>query len=99
MPPPRMTSAGLVALALLAAGCATTPAAEPPPAGACQASRAEFALGRAYAPELGAEMQRAAGAKALRVIRPGEVVTLEWSGERLTVELDAGGFVRKVGCN
>lgn len=106
----RVHRASALAGVLLLAACASSPPAEsapatpapPPPAadasGPCRASAAEFARGRAYTDALGAELQAKAGAKALRVIRPGQAVTMDFRDDRLNVELDAGGKVTKVSC-
>lgn len=106
----RVPRASALAGVLLLAACATSPPAESPPAtpappppaadasGPCRASAAEFARGRAYTDALGAELQAKAGAKALRVIRPGQAVTMDFRDDRLNVELDAGGKVTKVSC-
>ncbi|CAN7589108.1 I78 family peptidase inhibitor [Phenylobacterium sp. LjRoot219] len=104
IPCDRVRHASALSALWLLAACAT-PAAEPttPPAdgamsGACRAAAAEFAVGRAYTEELGASLQQAAQAKTLRVIRPGDAVTMDYRDDRLNVELDAGGKVSKVRC-
>ncbi len=89
-------------LLLVLAGCATAPAPAPAPAGpgggACNAAAAQFVVGR----NADAAMQEAArlrsGARIVRTLRPGQVVTMESSGERLNLELDAGGRVVRVRC-
>ncbi len=87
-------------LLLVLAGCATAPAPAPagPGGGACNAAAAQFVVGR----NADAAMQEAArlrsGARIVRTLRPGQVVTMEYSGERLNLELDAGGRVVRVRC-
>lgn len=87
-------------LLLVLAGCAIAPAPAPvdPGGGACNAAGAQFVVGR----NADAATQEAArlrsGARIVRTLRPGQVVTLEYSGERLNLELDANGRVTRVRC-
>lgn len=99
--------AALSALFLLAA-CATeaaSPPASSPPStaagglsGACNADPAQSGVGQAYTDALGAELQAKSGAKVLRVIRPGQAVTMDFREDRLNVELDAAGKVKRANC-
>jgi len=82
--------AALLAFALI--GCAGI-AAERPPAGTCDAGRQSRLVGRPGTPELGAEAQRRSGAARLRWIRPGDMVTMDFSPQRLTIRLDAQGRI------
>lgn len=74
------------------------PAEAPGEESACNAEAAQFAIGRAYTPELAEEARRAAGAKVARPLRPGEVVTMEYRGDRLNLGLDEKGNVTRVAC-
>jgi len=47
---------------------------------------------------LGEEARLAAGATVVRALRPGEVVTMEYRGDRLTLTLDESGKVSAVNC-
>ena len=85
--------AALLALALI--GCATIP---PEPSGQCNAGRLSDLVGRPATAELGAEALRRSGALRLRWIRPGDVVTMDFSPQRLNVHLDAGGRVERFAC-
>ena len=91
--------------ALLAlTACADPPASpSPPPArapqpGACNAAPAQFAVGRTVDPTLRTEALQRSGASTLRVIRPGDIVTMEFSSQRLNLELDPDGRVARVRC-
>ena len=100
---PRARELGAVTALFLLAACATQAPAPPPAAdggssGACNAEPARSAVGQPYADALGAELQAKAGAKALRVIRPGQAVTMDFRDDRLNVELDAAGQVKRVSC-
>lgn len=104
----RARQLGAIAALSLLAACATpsrepAPSAPPPPAagaevGACRGADAEYGVGRAYTDALGVELQGKAGAKGLRVIRPGQAVTMDFRDDRLNVELDAAGKVKRVSC-
>jgi hypothetical protein len=89
---------GLPALLLLASCATTGPEAPPPLTGTCNADAVRALVGRAASAELGAEAVRLSGARRLRWIRPGEMVTMEYSGERLNVNLDAAGNVERFNC-
>ncbi|AMO24457.1 hypothetical protein GCM10027034_12730 [Ramlibacter solisilvae] len=103
-PPRRLACAlGLLAAGLFAA-CAQPSAMPPAPAPSnpvsspCDAQPAQFALGRVLDAGLTEQLRARTGAERVRVVRPGEMVTMEFDGRRLTVELDAGGRVLKLRC-
>ncbi len=83
-------------LSLLA--CATTPTEESPTSTACNAEAGAALVGRAATAALGAEALRLTGARRLRWIRPGDVVTMDYSPQRLNVHLDAEGRVGRLAC-
>ena len=88
--------------ALPLAACATA-AAEPPVQGAtsgfvCRnADLAAFA-GRPATSELGSEMLRATGARTLRWVAKGMMVTMDYREDRLTVWLAADNRVERANC-
>jgi hypothetical protein len=83
----------LAAVALI--GCATVP---PEPSGQCNTDRLSGLVGRPATPELGTRAQRLSGAARLRWIRPGDVVTMDFSPQRLNVHLDAQNRVDHFAC-
>jgi hypothetical protein len=85
--------AALLAAALI--GCATVP---PEPAGRCGTDRLSGLLGRPASAGLGTEAQRLSGAARLRWIRPGDVVTMDFSPQRLNVHLDAQNRFARFAC-
>jgi hypothetical protein len=96
-----MRKVALIAPALLAA-CATAPA-EPPvhgqvPGYICRNEGLDRFAGRQATSELGAEMLAASGAKNLRWVRFGAMITMEFSPSRLTVRLDQQGRVASATC-
>lgn len=76
----------------------TTKATEAPPVGNCDATQAQGLVGQAYSDALGAQAQQDASARDLRVLRPQDMTTMEFVGERLNVELDDKNVVTGVRC-
>jgi hypothetical protein len=74
------------------------PQHRPPGAMQCHADGARFTLGQAVTPQLAEQARERSGARRVRVIRPGDMVTLEFDPGRLNIELDAAGRVRQVRC-
>ena len=64
----------------------------------CNAPRASSLIGAPYSAESAARAAQAAGARTVRVLRPGEVHTMEFVATRLTIELDSAGAIRSVRC-
>lgn len=93
-----------VAVCLLQ-GCAGIPSSGQPelaPAAtgpvACEASAAQFALGRSFGPELEREVRTKSGARLVRWLSPGQVVTMEFNAMRLSLTLDGRGRVVRAAC-
>ncbi len=93
---------------LLLVGCAgmSSPppheSAPPPPrveaSGECGAARVQDRVGRDYSEALGQSIRDESGAAAMRVIRPGEAVTLDYRPDRLNVRLDDDDVISEIGC-
>ena len=95
--------ASLAGVALLASACMTVapPPGPPPPApapGACRAEPAMWAIGERASPGVLERATLDSGARSARVLQPGEVVTMEFNGDRLTVEVDGAGRITNVRC-
>lgn len=96
----------ILALAPAIAGCAPVPAEPsppPPPAGpgverACRAEGLGDLVGRSASSALGSESMRRSGAGALRWIRPGDAVTMDYREDRLNIHLDERGRVQRFEC-
>jgi len=90
--------------ATLAAGCAQPlpprggDAPSPPTVAGCDAAGAQFAVGQQATDSLMQEAQRRAGAARVRLLRPGQVVTMEFDGARLNLDVDAAGRVLRARC-
>lgn len=83
----------IAALGLIA--CATSPDS---PSGSCDADGLSNLVGREATAALGAEAQRRSGARAVRWIRPGDAVTMDFRGDRLNIRLDGQGRVEGFSC-
>jgi hypothetical protein len=76
-------------------------AAETPQAHAkpeCHAEPAQFAVGQAYTPELAEKVREASGSTVVRALRPGQVVTMEFRFDRVSLHLDDKDIVTRVSC-
>lgn len=109
MPCMRVSSFSLVALLALV-GCSTgtgskpaEPAASAPsPAaaagGRCDSDMAKFAVGQTASSALLQQAQQRSGAQTARILRPGDIMTLEYRSERLNLNVDAQGVIARVNC-
>lgn len=66
--------------------------------GPCDESAARFALGQIADDKLAEQARSRANAQRVRVVRPGQMVTMEYDPGRLTLEVDAAGRVSGVRC-
>ncbi|MGY8563656.1 I78 family peptidase inhibitor [Paracidovorax citrulli] len=73
-------------------------ATEAPPVGNCDANQVQSLIGQAYSEEIGGQAQQDANARELRVLKPTDMTTMEFVGERLNVEVDEKGVVTGVRC-
>jgi len=92
----------VTAQAQRAATDAATPtpdtAPEPPPIGKCDASQLQSLIGQPLTDALSAQAREDAKATEVRVLKPGEMVTMEFNGERLNLEVDDKHVVTLVRC-
>jgi hypothetical protein len=100
----RLAAACLTAFALAACAQnlpATSPGpAAPPPtiSGDCKAEGAQSAVGQTLSGPLQEDIRVRSNARLVRVIRPGQAVTMDFNAERVNIELDAAGRVERVRC-
>ena len=93
------------AAAFLLVAC-TTPAPPPatgsapaaPAAGVCNAQGAQLAVGKMAGASVVEEARQRSGSYMARVLRPNQVVTMEFNARRLNLEVDAAGVIRKARC-
>lgn len=69
-----------------------------PPPGVCDERAATWSIGRPATQETVERARRQAGARTVRLLRPGEVHTQEFRRDRLNLELDRRGRIRDVRC-
>jgi hypothetical protein len=94
-----------IALAVLASlpltGCTVTPAGQPgtgDPVGTCRNEPLAQFTGQPASQELGAKMLSASGARAIRWVPKGSIITMEFSADRATVLLDGSNRVESARC-
>ncbi|QVM93241.1 hypothetical protein JYG34_09590 [Pseudomonas entomophila] len=93
-------------LATVMAGCSTggssgggsAPSAPVGNDGRCEASGADFAVGKQATPALLDQARKASGSQMARVLTPHDVITLEYRSERLNLNVDEKGVVTRVNC-
>ncbi len=102
-----------VSLCVLALGCAglssacasmampppqasVTPA--PPATAGCDPQAARSAIGKAASPAALEQARRDTGARSARVIRPGQMVTLEYQEGRLNVHVNERNAITSLTC-
>ncbi|ARS25757.1 I78 family peptidase inhibitor [Sphingomonas sp. KC8] len=90
--------------ALLLAGCMESmpgpdrPRPPRPPHGQCQADRAQSFVGQVAEDRVVERARRAARARTVRVLRPGQPVTMDYRVDRLNIEIDTRSFILSVRC-
>lgn len=92
---------------LILAGCApATPPAEgnqvpqeqPADGGSCDAAKAQSFVGEPESAEIAEQARQKSGARTVRWLRPGQIVTMEYRDDRLNLELDAEGKIIAIRC-
>jgi len=88
----------IAALALSLPACATTPAEGAPESATCDAAAARALVGRTTTEALVTEAQRLTGARRVRSIRPGMMVTMDYSADRLNIHIGPDDKVERFAC-
>lgn len=91
-----MRTLALVALIPLTACMATPPVGQSP--GLCLATDTQAYVGRSFSDAVAADIRGATQASTLRAVRPGQMVTMEFNAQRVTVTLDAADKILRVAC-
>ncbi|BBH45500.1 I78 family peptidase inhibitor [Pseudomonas sp. KU43P] len=102
------TRASLATLlvAVVLAGCSTggnsggskEPSVPASNDGRCEASGADFAIGKPASADLLEQARKGSGSQMARILKPHDVVTLEYRSERLNLNVDERGVVTRVNC-
>lgn len=64
----------------------------------CKRDSLSSFVGQLATPELGARLLAATGARAIRWVSKGTMVTMDYREDRLTVYLDGGNRVERASC-
>ena len=70
----------------------------PPTRRTCNADAAAGHVGREATPDVVSAAQRDAGASAARVLKPGQMVTMEYIEGRLNIDVDASNVITSIRC-
>ncbi|MCY7271630.1 MAG: peptidase inhibitor I78 [Sphingomonas bacterium] len=93
-----MRNLSLLFAAPLAACTSIQPAPAVPTGDACSTAALGRYVGQPVTSELAGRMLRETGKTALRWVRPGMMVTMDFREDRLTVYLDASNKVERASC-
>jgi hypothetical protein len=88
----------MMTAALVLAGCAGAPPVEARGEGKCNAAKAQKLIGRTKSAKTGADALHLSGAKSLRWIAPGAMVTMDYREDRINLRIDPKNRVGKVDC-
>ena len=93
----------VAAFTLSLSACATVPSANtggplPPSTMQCDASGARWAIGQSPTADIVERIRVDTHARVTRVIRPGQAVTMEFSGERVNVNVNEREAIVGVTC-
>lgn len=104
--PWKFASLGTLLAASLLAGCSSTSsesATDPVTTtdtghSRCEAKAAEFTIGKKASPELLEQARTRAGAQNARILKPDDMVTLEYRSDRLNLNTDNNLVITRVNC-
>jgi hypothetical protein len=101
--PWKLASFGTLLAVVVLAGCSTSGAAKDPVATEpvytrCEAKGAEFSIGKTASPELLEQARTRAGAQNARILKPNDMITLEYRSDRLNLNTDANLVITRVNC-
>jgi len=94
-----MRAIGMIATALLVAGCMHDGRPTPMPGPRlCNANAVQRFMGAPMSAGLQSRLRARSGASSVRVVRPGEAMTMDFRRDRLTVELNERGRIGGLRC-
>jgi len=104
--PWKRASLGTLLAASLLAGCSSTStesATDPVTTtdtghSRCEAKAAEFTIGKKASPELLEQARIRAGAQNARILKPNDMVTLEYRSDRLNLNTDNNLVITRINC-
>lgn len=100
---PRLLTCLAFSGTLALAACSTAPTMNtggpyPPLVMQCDAERARWAIGREATPEIVEEIRAATGSRDVRVIHPGQAVTMDFSTVRVNIHVNERNAITGVTC-
>jgi hypothetical protein len=101
--PWKLASFGTLFAAVMLTGCSTPESAKEPVAtetghSRCESKAAEFTLGKKASPELLEQARTRSGAQNARILKPSDMVTLEYRSDRLNLNTDENLVITRVNC-
>ena len=90
----------LAVLLVSMVACTTMPppGAAPMPGGMCNAATVSWAIGRAATPDVVERARLESGSADVRVIKPGDMVTADFRGDRLNITVNERGAIIGLKC-
>jgi hypothetical protein len=89
----------LLGLSLALVACAPMPPQPSPPyTGQCDASKASWAIGREATADVVERIRVDTASTAVRVIKPGQAVTMDYSGTRVNIKVNERNAIVGVTC-
>lgn len=99
---PRLLPALAIAASLSLGACATPPpvntAPYPTDGVQCDAERARWAIGREATAQVVEEVRAATQSRAVRVIHPGQAVTMDYSPVRVNIHVNERNAITSITC-
>ncbi|MBA1296117.1 hypothetical protein G7025_22395 [Pseudomonas lurida] len=103
--PWKLASFGTLLAALALAGCSTSGTSEPAKDAVadaghsrCEAKAAEFAIGQKASAQLLEQARARSGAQNARILKPNDMITLEYRSDRLNLNTDDNLVITRVNC-
>ena len=87
-----------VLLLSMVACTAMPPVDAPPPNGPCVADAASWSIGRAATPEVVERARAESHSTDVRVIEPGQPVTMDYNRDRLNINVNERGAITGLKC-
>lgn len=95
-------AASLLLAGLVMAGCSSNqfvPSASNEPAvRGCDAGSVKHLVGKTASPDVLEQARSQAGAETARILRPNDVVTLEYNSQRLNLGTDDALVIQRINC-
>lgn len=101
--PWKFASLGFVIATVVLAGCSSKSESPQAPVAEtghsrCNAAAAEFVVGKKASAELVEQARVKAGAQDVRLLKPNDMVTLEYRSDRLNLNADDSSTITRVNC-